>query len=61
MAVVVSDTSVLNYLARLGLFELLRDQFRRVVVPEAVLTELDARRDLPGAACVRQAVAPLFP
>ena len=57
MGAVVSDTSVLNYLARLGRSALLRDQFGHVVVPEAVLTELDSRPDLPGAGCVRQAVA----
>ena len=57
MGAVVSDTSVLNYLARLGRSALLRDQFGHVIVPEAVLTELDNRPDLPGAGCVRQAVA----
>jgi len=57
MATAVSDTSVLNYLARLGRSGLLRDQFGHVVVPEAVIRELDSRPDLPGAASVRQAVA----
>jgi hypothetical protein len=57
MGVVVSDTSVLNYLARLGYFALLQEQFGHLVVPDAVLTELDSRPDLPGAGCVRQAVA----
>ena len=57
MVTAVSDTSVLNYLACLGRFALLRDQFGHVVVPEAVVRELDSRPDLPGAGCVRQAVA----
>ena len=57
MRTAVSDTSVLNYLAHLGRSALLRDQFGHVVVPEAVVRELDSRPDLPGAGCVRQAVA----
>jgi len=57
MGAVVSDTSVLNYLARLGQFVLLRQQFGQLMVPDAVLAELDSRPDLPGAACVRQAIA----
>ena len=36
MRTAVSDTSVLNYLAGLGRFALLREQFGHVVVPEAV-------------------------
>jgi uncharacterized protein len=57
MHVVVSDTSVLNYLARLGRSALLRQQFGHVIVPKAVFSELESRPDLPGADCVRQAVA----
>ena len=55
MGVVVSDTSVLNYHTRLGYFALLQEQFGQLVVPDAVLTELDSRPDLPGAAaCGKQ-------
>jgi len=57
MRAVVSDTSVLNYLALLGSFDLLRDQFGQMIVPEAVLAELEVRPDLPGAALVRQGTA----
>jgi uncharacterized protein len=56
MGVPVSDTSVLNYLARLGHFSLLHQQFGHLVVPRAVLAELDRCPDLPGAGCVRQAL-----
>lgn len=57
MRAVVSDTSVLNYLALLEAFALLRGQFGRIIVPAAVLAELDVRPDLPGAALVRQGTA----
>jgi hypothetical protein len=57
MGAPVSDTSVLNYLARLGQFSLLREQFGDLLVPRAVLTELDKVPHLPGADCVRQALA----
>lgn len=57
MGAAVSDTSVLNYLARLGRFALLREQWGQLAIPPAVFAELDSRPDLPGAGCVRQAVA----
>ncbi|MCR4411220.1 MAG: DUF3368 domain-containing protein [Thermoguttaceae bacterium] len=57
MGTAVSDTSVLNYLARLGKLGLLRGQFCRLIVPRAVLAELDACADLPGTTLVREAVA----
>lgn len=57
MPAVISDTSVLNYLGRLGQFELLRLEFRQVLIPPAVNTELRRRPDLPGAKCVQRAVA----
>lgn len=52
MPVVVSDTSVINYLAAVGQMELLRLEFREIVVPPAVWRELQARPDLPGSAAV---------
>jgi hypothetical protein len=57
MPAVISDTSVLNYLARIGQFGLLRLEFQQVLIPPAVLDELKRRPDLPGAKCVRQALA----
>jgi predicted nucleic acid-binding protein len=57
MGAPVGDTSVLNYLARLGQFSLLREQFGHLVVPRAVLAELDQCPDLPGAGCARQALS----
>jgi predicted nucleic acid-binding protein len=38
--IVVADTSPLNYLIRLGYVDLLRDIYARVVVPRAVLIEM---------------------
>jgi predicted nucleic acid-binding protein len=57
MRAVVSDTSVLNYLGRLGHFHLLRLEFQAVLVPSAVLAELRMRPELPGVHCVQQAQA----
>jgi len=57
MPVVISDTTALNYLGRIGQFELLRLQFQHVLIPPAVLAELKARPDLPGVKCVQQARA----
>ena len=57
MPAVISDTTVLNYLARIGQFGLLRLEFQQVLIPPAVLTELKKRPDLPGAECARQALA----
>jgi predicted nucleic acid-binding protein len=50
MAAVVSDTSVINYLAAVGQTELLRIQFGRIFVPPSVWRELHARQNLPGTA-----------
>lgn len=50
MPAVVSDTSVINYLAAVGQTELLRVQFGKVLVPPAVWRELHARPNLPGTA-----------
>ena len=57
MPAVISDTTALNYLARIGQFGLLRLQFQQVFVPPAVLTELKLRPDLPGEQCVQTAIA----
>lgn len=38
--VVVADTTPLNYLILIGQVELLRELFRKVMIPEAVLAEL---------------------
>jgi predicted nucleic acid-binding protein len=57
MPAVISDTTVLNYLARIGQFGLLRLEFQEVLIPPAVLAELKRRPDLPGAECARQALA----
>lgn len=48
MAAVVSDTSVINYLAAVGQTALLPMQFGKVFVPPAVWRELHARQGLPG-------------
>jgi predicted nucleic acid-binding protein len=40
MAAVISDTSVINYLAAIDQTELLRIQFERIFVPPAVWREL---------------------
>jgi predicted nucleic acid-binding protein len=55
MPAVISDTTVLNYLALAGKFELLRLEFQMVLIPPAVLAELNARTDLPSATmpCVK--------
>jgi uncharacterized protein len=50
MPAVVSDTSVINYLAAVGQTELLRIQFGRIYVPPAVWRELHAKSNLPGTA-----------
>lgn len=56
MPAVISDTTVLNYLARIGQFGLLRLEFQQVLIPPAVLDELRRRPDLPGAKCAQQAL-----
>ena len=57
MPAVISDTTVLNYLARIGQFGLLHLEFQQVLIPPAIFTELQRRPDLPGAECARQALA----
>ncbi len=47
---VVSNTSPITSLAAIGRFELFRDLFGRIVIPEAVLQELNANaRTWPGS------------
>jgi len=55
MPAVVSDTSVINYLAAVGHAELLRVQFGKIYVPPAVWRELHAAANLPGAAAADSA------
>ena len=57
MPAVISDTTALNYLGRIGQFELLRRQFQHVLIPPAVLAELKARPNLPGLKSAQQALA----
>ena len=56
MPAVISDTTVLNYLARIGQFGLLRLEFQQVLIPPAVLAELNKRPDLPGTECAQRAL-----
>jgi predicted nucleic acid-binding protein len=55
MPAVVSDTSVINYLAAIGQSELLRLQFGKIYVPPAVWRELHAAPNLPGTAAADSA------
>ena len=48
MPAVVSDTSVINYLAAIGQAELLRFEFGEIFIPPAVWRELHAQPNLPG-------------
>lgn len=57
MPVVISDTTVLNYLSRIGQFGLLRLQFQKILIPPAVLAEMAARTDLPGIVDTRRAIS----
>ena len=57
MAAVVSDTSVIHYLAVIGHTELLRIQFERVLIPPAVWRELTAKPALPGFVAAQAGVA----
>ena len=53
---VVSDTTPLLYLARVGRLDLLREIYAEVVVPQTVWDELvEARPDAPGVLAVRAA------
>ena len=55
---VVSNTSPLVYLAALGDFELLRDLFGKIAIPQAVLREIAAGgAGLPVARSVQEAAA----
>ena len=52
----VVDASVVIGLSKIGLFHLLRQLFAMVVVTEAVLDEVLAKEDAPGAAEVKEAI-----
>jgi hypothetical protein len=52
---VVSDTSPVLNLAIIGHLHLLRQQFGKVWLPQAVIDELRIKQDLPGSAAVREA------
>ena len=52
---VVSDTSPVLNRAIIGHLHLLRQQFGKVWVPQAVIDELRIKQDLPGSAAVREA------
>jgi len=52
---VASNTSPLLNLAIIGRLALLREQFREIWVPPAVLKELRLEEDLPGSSPVREA------
>lgn len=52
----VSDTSAISNLALLGLLHSLREQFGKVVIPEAVACELTALADAPASEHIRDAV-----
>ena len=56
MMIVVSDTTPLLYLARVGRLDLLRELYVEVVVPQTVWDELvEARPEAPGVSTVRAA------
>lgn len=52
---IVSNTSPILNLAIVGRLHLLRDQFRELLIPPAVLRELRIDADLPGAPLIRAA------
>lgn len=54
---VVSNTSPILNLAIVGRLSLLREQFREIWIPRAVLDELRPEEDLPGSPAVREAMA----
>ena len=45
---IVSNTSPVLNLALIGMLDLLRQQFDRILIPPAVLTELRIDTELPG-------------
>jgi len=53
---VVSNTSPILNLAIINQLDLLRQQFGEVLIPSAVLSELKADTDFPGADRIRQAL-----
>jgi predicted nucleic acid-binding protein len=56
MPAVISDTSVINYLAAAGQADLLRIQFEKIYIPPAVWRELHAAPNLPGTTAADSAL-----
>ena len=52
----VVDASVVIGLSKIGQFHLLQDLFAMAIVPKAVLDEVLAKEDAPGAAEVKEAI-----
>lgn len=50
---VVSNTSPILNLAIIGKLDLLRQQFEKVLIPQAVLDELRVEEELPGSGTIR--------
>jgi hypothetical protein len=53
---VVSNTSPLLNLAIIRRLDLLRQQFEEIIIPPAVLAELQVESDFPNAEPIRQAL-----
>ena len=53
---IVSNTSPILNLAIIGELSLLQEQFREILIPEAVLAELRVGEELPGSHIVRGAL-----
>ena len=53
---VVSNTSPLLNLAIIGHLSLLKEQFRKILIPPAVREELRIESDLPGSREIREAI-----
>jgi predicted nucleic acid-binding protein len=54
---VVSNTSPLFNLAAIGKLSLLRQAFDEILIPEAVLHELEPVREYPGVQAIHEAIA----
>ena len=54
---VVSNTSPLFNLAAIGKLSLLRHAFAEILIPEAVLAELEPVREYPGVQAIHDAIA----
>jgi predicted nucleic acid-binding protein len=54
---VVSNTSPILNLAILDQLELLRRQFSKILIPNAVLEELKVNEERPGSQAIREAIS----